>query len=509
MSLNLAECIDMSAAAAPDKTALIFDHFRMTYAELATAAKRVANILREKGVRQGDRVCMLVPNTPHFPMVYYGILYAGAVAVPMNVMLRQREIRFRLHDTGARVLIAHELMAAEAALAFDQSPSCEHLIVVEADLTPAAPQMGESFLALMGQAATEFDMAQTMPDDVAVIIYASAVDGHSRGAQLTHFNLFQNALTIKEYALGYYPSDVCLTVLPLFHGFGQTTMMNAPFLAQSTVTLVSHFEPHKVFEVIQRDHATLLALVPTMLHFMVHYKKCHEFDLSSLRVAIAGGSAMPKELSAKFTQLFNVPVLEGYGLTETSPVVCWNPDAERNRPGSIGLPIWGVRMNIMRDDGTFAGVGEEGEIVVRGHNVMKGYWNRPEINAEVFRGGWFHTGDLGRVDSDGFYYFTGLKKDMINRAGMNVFPREVENLLIEHPAIREAAVLGVPDPIRGEEVLAYIVVEDDMMLTAKEVTDFCREHLAAYKTPRKIEFTGELPRDAQGNVDKRRLRSPR
>lgn len=509
MSLNLAECVDMSAAATADKTALIFDQFQMTYAELAMAAKRVANLLKDMGVRPGDRVGMLLPNTPHFPIVYYGILYVGAVAVPMNVMLRQREIRYRLHDSGARVLFAHELLTAEATLAFDQSPACEHLILVESGTAPCAPQMGESFLALMGQAAPEFEMVETMPDDVAVIIYASAVDGHSRGAQLTHFNLFQNALTIKEYALGYYPSDVCLTVLPLFHGFGQTTMMNAPFLAQSTVTLLSHFEPHKVFEVIQRDRVTLLALVPTMFHFIVNYKKSREFDLSTLRVAITGGSAMPAELAARFTEMFHVPVLEGYGLTETSPVVCWNPSAEKNKPGSIGLPIWGVRMNVMREDGSFAAVGETGEVVVRGHNVMKGYWNRPELNAEVFKGGWFHTGDFGRMDPDGYYYFTGLKKEMINRAGMNVFPREVENLLLEHPAIREAAVTGVPDPIRGEEVLAYVVVVDDMMLTAKEVTDFCREHLAAYKTPRRIEFIDELPRDSEGRIDKARLKPAR
>ena len=506
MSLNLAECIDMSAMAAPDKTALVFDDFQMSYASLSAAAMRVANALKALGIRPGDKVGLLLPNTPQFPMVYYGILYAGAIAVPMNVLLRRREIAFRLQDLGARALFVHEQLISEAAIAFDQSETCEHLIVVEAGVTPASPATGHSFLKLLGQADAHCELSPTNPDDVAVIIYGSAIDGRSRGAQLTHFNLFQNALTIKEYALGYYPSDVCLTVLPLFHGFGQTTMMNAPFLAQSTVTLISHFEPHKVFEVIQRDRATLLALVPTMFLFMVHYKKSHEFDLTSLRVAITGGSAMPPDLASKFTELFNVPVLEGYGLTETSPVVCWNPSAAKNRPGSIGLPIWGVRMAVERADGTRADVGEEGEIVIRGHNVMKGYLNLPDVDAQVFRGGWFHTGDLGYVDAEGYYFFTGLKKEMINRAGMNVFPKEVEKLLLEHPAITDAAVVGLPDPVRGEEVMAYVVLRAGQVLSAKEVTEYCREHLAAYKTPRKVEFVEVIPRLADGRADKARLR---
>lgn len=506
MSLNVAECLEMSADAAPDKTAVIFEDARYTYTELRAAARRVANLLHAKGIRPGDRIAMMIPNTPHFPMIYYGILLAGAVASPMNVMLRQREILHRLRDLRAKAFFVFDLFASEAALAFDQVPECEHFVVAEADMQPSAPSIGESFASLFHQADPDFDMAQTMPDDVAVILYASAVDGRMRGAQLTHFNLFQNALTIKEYALGYYRNDICVTVLPLFHGFGQTTMMNAPILAQSTIILLPTFDPAKVFDVTSRERATILAAVPTMMHFLVHHKRAAEADLSSLRCVITGGAAMPVPLAAAFTKTFGVPVLEGYGLTETSPVVCWNPNPERNRPGSIGLPIWGVRMRIMREDGSFAAPGEEGEIVIRGHNVMKGYLNLPEITQEVFRQGWFHTGDLGRMDEDGYFYVTGLKKDMINRAGMNVYPREVETVLLEHPAIREAAVVGMPDPIRGEEVMACVVLEPDMTLTAREVIDFCREHLAAYKAPRRVEFLKELPRDTAGRPDKKRLR---
>jgi len=506
VSLNLADCLQMAADAAPDKTAIIFEEERYTYAELRAAAHRVAHALHASGIRPGDRVAMMLPNTPHFPIIYYGILLAGAVASPMNVMLRQREILHRLRDMRAKAFFVFDLFAGEAALAFDQAPECDHLIVAEADMQPAAPDIGVSFAALMGQASPDFDMVQTMPDDDAVILYASAHDGRMRGARLTHFNLFQNALAIKEYALGYYRTDVCVTVLPLFHGFGQTTMMNAPILAQASVVLLPAFDPAKMFEVITRERATILAAVPTMMHFLVHHKRAAEADFSSLRCVITGGAAMPVPLAAQFTGLFGVPVLEGYGLTETSPVVCWNPDAERNRPGSIGLPIWGVRMRIMREDGTFAGPGEEGEIVIRGHNVMKGYLNLPEVNQEVFRHGWFHTGDLGRTDEDGYFYFTGLKKDMINRAGMNVYPREVENVLLEHPAIREAAVVGIPDPVRGEEVMACVVLEPDMTVTSREVIEFCRERIAAYKAPRKVEFLDAMPKNVHGKPDKKQLR---
>ncbi|HNR31795.1 MAG TPA: long-chain fatty acid--CoA ligase [Candidatus Hydrogenedentes bacterium] len=506
MSLNLAECLEISAAVTPDKTAILFEDWRYTYAELAAAARRVANVLHQKGIRPGDRVAMMLPNTPHFPMVYYGILLAGAVAAPMNVMLRKREILHRLRDAQAKAFFVFDLFASEGAMAFDQAPDCGHFIVVEADNCPTAHGAGESFTALIEAASPEWDAVQTMPDDVAAILYASAVDGRMRGAQLTHFNLFQNAHTVKEYALGYYRADVCVTVLPLFHGFGQTTMMNAPVLAQSTMILLPAFEPGRVLELVERERATILAVVPTMVHFLVHHKRAAEADLSSLRCVITGGAAMPVPLAAQFTERFGVPVLEGYGLTETSPVACWNPDAERNRPGSIGLPIWGVRMRIMREDGTFAAPGEQGEIVMRGHNVMKGYLNLPEVNAEVFRGGWLHTGDLGYVDEDGYFHITGLKKDMINRAGMNVYPREVEAVILEHPAICEAAVVGYPDAVRGEEVMAYVVLEPDISLTAREVTEFCRERIAAYKAPRRVEFVAELPRDAAGLVDKRRLR---
>ena len=500
MSLNLAECIELSAAEHGDKTALVFGGWRMSYRELDVAARRAANMLRGLGVKPGDRVGLLLPNVPQFAMIYFGILYTGATAVTMNVLLKSREIRFRLRDAEIRTLVAFGPIAEEAIKAAADVPECA-LVVVEPGMKPEKPAAGQSFLQLMAGADDVFDMVQTNPDDVAAIIYSSATDGRPKGAQLTHFNLFQNAVVCKDYALGYYPEDICITVLPLFHGFGQTTMLNAPLLAGSTVVLLPQFEPGALLEAVQQEKATLLAVVPTMLHLLLQYRKAGDFDLSSLRCIISGGMATPRELREAAIERFGKPILEGYGLTETSPVVSWNPGAEKNRPGTLGVPIWGVRMRIRREDGAWADTGEVGEIVVRGHNVMKGYLNCPEADAQVFRDGWFHTGDLGFQDEEGYTHFTGLKKEMINRAGMNVYPREVEAVLREHPEVADAAVFGVPDPVRGEEVVACVVLKAGTSPDPRDVAAFVREQIAAYKAPRRIHVVDAIPRDGRGRPD--------
>jgi len=507
MSMNLAECIGLAAEAAPNRTALVFEETRLSYGELARAAQRVANILHAKGIGRGDTVAMMLPNTPHFPMVYFGILYAGATVVPLNFMLRRREILYQLADADARALIVGQEFAEEAAAAFADAEDCSEFILVEPDLQPGDHAQGESFAKLFAQAAETFDMAQTAPEETAVIMYTSATTGNLRGAELSHFNLFFNALVVKEYVLRYTQEDVFLAALPLFHSFGQTSMMNAAFLARSTVICCPRFESGKVFELVARHRVTLLALVPTMYHYLVYYKEDQEFDLSSLRVAIAGGSALPVELAEAFHARFGKHVLEGYGLTETSPVVSVNPGVEGNKPGSIGKPIWGCRVRVVREDGSTALLKETGELVVRGPNVMKGYHNKPEATELAMAGGWFHTGDLAYLDEDGYIFLVGLKKDMILRAGLNVYPREIEEVLQTHPAIEEAGVVGMPDPVRGEEVKAFYVLKPGADLAEKELNAFCRERLAAYKCPRKFVQLPSLPRDSGGRIDKKSLRA--
>ncbi len=500
MGLNLADSVDVNAELMPDKTALIFDRVRTSFGELAAASKRVANILNSKGIGRGDTVAIMLPNTPHFPIIYFGILYAGATVLPMNPTLKRRGILHQLQDSGAKAIFAWRDVAAEAAKAVADVPHCR-LVSVEPGLDPEIPPAGESFLALMAGASPEYDMVQTDPSDTAVLIYTSSIGDELYGAELTHFNLFSSAMVIREHAVCFAPDDNCLAVLPLFHGFGQTTMMTIPLLCGSAVALMPRFDPQQFFNIIQKERITITCLVPTMMHLLLNFKKDEHFDISSVRLITVGGSAMPTDLALAFMERFKVPVVEGYGLTETSPVISTNT-VQGNRLGSVGRPLWGCRIRIMREDGSFAKPNETGEIVMRGHNLMKGCRNRPDIYAQIMAGGWFHTGDYGYLDEDGYIYITGLKKDIIIRAGMNVYPFETEKILMEHPAVQEAAMVGIPDPVRGHEPKAFIVLKPGMEVSVKELAAYCREQMASYKCPRTYEFLDSLPRDASGKVRK-------
>lgn len=505
MSVNLADSIDINAELMPDKTALIFEGVRMSFAELVAAAKRVANILNSKGIGRGDIVAMMLPNTPHFPIVYFGTLYAGATILPMNPTMKRRGIAYQLRDSGAKALFAWRDVAEEAAKAVADSPECAALISVEPGLKSETPADGESFLALMASAPPEYDMVRTDPSDTAVLIYTSSYGEGLYGAELTHFNLFNSALIVREHAVNFGPEDRCLSVLPLFHGFGQTTMMAIPLLCGSTVVLMPRFEPQHFFATVQKEKITLTCLVPTMLHLLVQYKKEEKFDLSSLEFITVGGSTMTKELGQAFMDRFKVPVVEGYGLTETSPVISTNT-LKRNRLGSVGHPLWGCRVRVIREDGSICPPNEVGEIIARGHNVMKGYRNRPDINAKVMVNGWFRTGDYGYLDEDGYIFITGLKKDIIIRSGMNVYPFETERILMEHPAVQKAALVGMPDLVRGHEPKAFIVLKPGKEVSVKALSAYCREMLAAYKCPRSYEFIDALPRGEDGRVNKDILR---
>lgn len=505
MGLNLAQCLQGTADLLPDKAAVTFEGTRFTYSELVAAAKRVANALRARGIRPGDRVALMLGNTPHFPIAYFGILYAGGAVVALNPGLRVRELVYQLTDADVRGIVVWHECLPDAAEAVKQVASCAVVLVAEAGMRPEVPATGESFLAALLGAETEFAMENRAPEDTAVILYTSAMRGKPLGAQLTHENLLDNATIISRDVLKYYPDDVCMGVLPLFHSFGQTCMMNAAFLSQGSMVLVPRFDAHRVYEAISRDRVSLLAMVPTMFHFLNHYKREEVLDFSSVRVAIAGGAPLTEAIAGEFERRFGKPILEGYGLTETSPVVAFNRDVATNRPGTVGTAIPGTEVRIERPDGSVAGPGETGEIVIRGKNVMKGYLNAPEATAEALCGGWLHTGDLGNIDADGFIRITGLKKDMVIRAGMNVYPKEVEDCLREHPDIAEVAVIGVPDPIRGQEVKAYLVLRPGRALSDRDLGTWWRERFAAYKCPKRFETVAALPKDPSGRVLKEHL----
>jgi len=507
MALNVAECVTLAARRSPRAEALVFDDIRMDYGTLLDGVGRVAACLRRAGLQRGDRVAIILPNTPQFPIIYYGVLYAGGVAVPLNPLQTAREYRHLFEDAQPKLIFVWADLAATVFAALDTASVSAELVVVEPDQGTATPERGRSFLAELARADDFPDMAETMPDELAVIMYTAAYRGKPLGAQLTHFNLFQNAHTVGTRLLNYTPEDRCLCALPLFHSFGQCVMMNAALLAGACLVLMPRFDAANVLETVERERLTVIGLVPTMYQFLLGTKASLAPDMSTLRHALVGGATMPVSVMDAFKARFGLTVLEGYGLTETSPVVSFNMSVAANRPGSVGLPLWGCEVRVVDKEGYTLPPGATGEIVVRGHNVMKGYWRQPEITAETIRDGWLHTGDWGFLDEEGYIYLKGLKKDMLIRAGLNVYPKEIEAVLLEHPLVEDAAVVGIPDVVRGEEARACVVAKSIPEDFEKQLKRHCQENLAGYKCPRYFAVMDALPRKPDGTVDKATLRS--
>ncbi len=504
--LNLAYFLDATAKRHSGRTALMLDQIRLSYGELAALSRRTARILEDFGVGRGDRVAMMIPNTPHFPVIYYGILRRGAVVVPVNVLFQEEEILHYLNDSGAKVLFAFKMFEEQARRAFERAPGCGRLVIVSTPDDLSKPEVGDNFMALLAASDDRCDVVQTMPDDTAVILYTSGTTGAPKGAELTHFNMFFNAYLASREIVRCTPEDVFLAVLPLFHSFGQTCVMNAAILSGAAVTMLPRFETGKALEVIARDRVTVLAMVPTMYFFLLNMQNWADYDLSGVRIAISGGAALPEEVHHQFRERYGITLQEGYGLSETSPVASFTVAEEEVRVGSIGRPVWGVEMGVKLDDGGLAAAGETGEIVIRGHNVMKGYLNNPKATASAIVDGWFHTGDIGRQDTDGFFYILDRKKDLIIRGGMNIYPREIEEVLYQHPAVREASVVGIPDRIRGEEVKVYVSVKDGETLSPEEIRAFLEARIARYKWPKEVEVLEDLPKGPTGKILKRELK---
>jgi long-chain acyl-CoA synthetase len=497
MSANLATVLTNTAEQNGDQTAFKLDDVELSYSMLDEGSSRVAALLKSKGLEAGDRVGLMMPNVPYFPVIYFGILRAGGVVVPMNVLLKAREVAFYLEDPGAKLLFAWGDFA-EAAEAGAEQAGTEVILV----------KPGE-FEKLLAEQEPDSDVAEKSDEDTAVILYTSGTTGKPKGAELTHANLYRNSAGVSEKLGEMGKDDVLLGALPLFHSFGQTCTMNSAVSVGATVTMLPRFDPDKALEIIERDKVTIFQGVPTMYNAMLHSESCESADCSSLRTCMSGGAAMPAELMRAFEEKFGCIILEGYGLSETSPVASFNhPDKER-KPGSIGTPIEGVEMQVWDDDGNEVDQGEVGEIVIRGHNIMKGYWNRDDANKEaITEDGWFRTGDMAKVDEDGYFFIVDRKKDLIIRGGYNVYPREIEEVLYEHPAIQEAAVVGVPHDELGEEVGAAVVLKEGESVEADELKSYVKDQVAAYKYPRVIWFVDELPMGPTGKILKREIEVP-
>jgi long-chain acyl-CoA synthetase len=492
---NFATELSAAAAEAGDRPAVKLDDVVLTYSVLDAAAARAAGMLRAKGIEPGQAVGMQMPNVPYFPIVYFGALRLGAIVVPMNPLLKGREVEYYLSDSGAKVLVAWHGFA-EAANAGSQAAGAECVLAAPGD-----------FDQLLANAEPVDEVVERADDDPAVIIYTSGTTGTPKGATLMHSNISAGAEVARDL-VDAGPDWVSLATLPLFHVFGMNSVMNVAVRARGQLTLLPRFEPGKALELIDRDHVNSFAGVPTMYSALLHHPDREKYDTSSLDLCVSGGSALPVELLRGFDEAFGAKVLEGYGLSETVGMGSFNlPDRER-KPGSIGVPVGGTEMKVVDDDGNDAPQGERGEVVMRGPFVMKGYWNKPEATDEVMQDGWFHTGDIATVDEDGYFFIVDRKKELIIRGGYNVYPREIEEVLYAHPAVREAAVIGVPHDELGEEVAAAIALKDGAEATPEEIRDYVKERVAAYKYPRTVWIEDELPKTATGKILKREIEVP-
>jgi long-chain acyl-CoA synthetase len=496
MSLNLGMILAGNALERGAHPAIRQGQRSLSYAELDRLARSIAAGLHGRGLGPGDHVAIMLPNVPEFTMAYFGALYAGCTVVPLNVLLTAREITYHLQDSEARLLIAHEGFAERAA------PGAEAVGV------PVVWAGGERRpgLAALCETAPLARFVERDEHDTAVILYTSGTTGRAKGAELTHTNLLLNCSLVVARLMKYQADDVALAVLPLFHSFGQTCIQNAVFSVGGTILPMLRFDAAAVLDLMERERVTIFAGVPTMYFDLLNHPGGEARDITSLRVCNSGGAPLPVEVLRGFEQRFRVKILEGYGLSETSPAACFNRHDLPRKAGSIGYPVWGVDMRVVDPSGQPVPDDTPGEICIRGHNIMKGYWKRPEATAEAIRDGWFHSGDIGIRESDGTYRIIDRTKDMIIRGGFNVYPRELEEVLYEHPAIAEAAVVGVPDARFGEEVKAIVVLAPDQKLGADELIAYMRERVAANKYPRLVEFRTSLPRGPTGKILKRELR---
>lgn len=512
--LNLSSFLDDSALRYANNPAFTFAENTLTYAQVNAAANQVAHALIKQGIKQGDKVALSCLNLPYFPIIYFGILKMGAVVVPLSVLLKTDEIIFHLQNSDAKAYFCFQgsadlPMAKMGFDAFNQVDSCQqffHVMSNPADSTEFADV--KTLSVLMQDMPAQFDSCATQADDTAVIIYTSGTTGQPKGAELTHSNLVMNALVCQEF-VRVQTNDTQLIVLPLFHIFAMTVQMNLGIYKGCHNILLPRFDANDVFELFIKHKVTVFCGVPTMYWGLVNSKENDEklAEVSkNLRLAVSGGASLPLAVLNDFKQKFKVDLIEGYGMSEGSPVVTFNQLEIGTKPGSIGTPIWGVQVKLVDTEGHEVATGEKGELLYKGHNVMKGYYNRPQANEKTLKDGWLHSGDIAIKDEDGFYSIVDRTKDMIIRSGLNVYPRQVEEVMIQHEAVSLVAVIGVPDAEKGEEIKAFVVLSEGKSISQDELKAWTKERIASYKYPRVIEFIDALPMSATGKILKKELR---
>jgi long-chain acyl-CoA synthetase len=511
--MNLVQRVRETSLENPTKPAYHFMGKDTSYAEFDQSIAKFASALRKLGIEKGDHVAFLLGNTPHFLITLYATMRLGATAIPINPIYTSDEISYILHNSQPKAVIALDMLLPLVEQASGSFPFVSNYIICEttpettaklAALPDELRSKVKSFTQLSMSSTPDVLPVDVAQNDTAVILYTSGTTGRPKGAMLTHENLFSNARDTADY-LGISAEDRVIAALPVFHVFALTVVVNAPLLKGATLLLVPRFTPKDVFDMAKEKQATVFAGVPTMYNFLYQTPDSDGSDFSSIRLAISGGSSLPVALLHNFENKFNVRISEGYGLSEASPVTCFNPLDRDRKPGSIGTSILNVENRVVNELGDDVPVGEVGELIVRGPNVMKGYFNMPEETEATIRGGWLYTGDLARMDEEGYFFIVDRKKDLVIVGGYNVYPREVEEVLFAHPSVVEAAVIGMPDMDFGEAVHAYVVVKDESV-TSEDLRAFCAEHLAKYKIPRQFEFLEELPKNTTGKILRRSLK---
>jgi long-chain acyl-CoA synthetase len=513
--MNISSKLHENALQYGEKPAYFFLDTPSSYREFNAAVSKFAHALTKMGVQKGDHVALLLGNSPHFVIGLYGAIRAGATVIPVNPIYTPDEIGYILNDADVKTVVALDLLIPLFEKMNSILPKIEHIVYCETpkeqdqdslDITQLSiyPKM-KSFTSLVSTGDHLFEGPAIDKEDVAVILYTSGTTGKPKGAMLTHENIYSNAKDTADY-LKINETDRVIATLPMFHVFCLTVALNAPLMNGGTVIIVPKFSPGDIFSITKNLEATVFAGVPTMYNFLVQYPAGTAEDLKNLRLCISGGASMPVALLKSFEKKFQVAVSEGYGLSEASPVTCFNPLDRPRKPGSIGISIKNVDNKIVNALGEEVAVGEVGELIVRGPNVMKGYYKLPEETSHTLRGGWLYTGDLARVDEEGYFYIVDRKKDMIIVGGYNVYPREVEEVLYSHPSVVEVAVVGLPDLNFGEVVKAFVVTKPEDDSTEELLVSYCSEHLAKYKIPSSIEFLEELPKNTTGKILRRALK---
>ena len=495
--MNIAQSVERAAKFFPDRAAVVFEGATLTYGELNSRANRLANALKANGVQRGDRVALYLPNIPEFPLAYIAVQKVGAVAVSVNSMFKSGELEYILNDSGSVALFTTSDLVPNVPRA--ECPALKHIVVSGGD--------AQGHVALddwLAKGGSEGHAADMNPAEPAAILYTSGTTGFPKGATLTHGNVVSNTYATVHHS-GFKPDDRMILFLPATHVFGQDFIMNSTFLACASLHLFRRFVADEVLSAIQRDHISMFFGVPTIYINLLNMD-LSKYDLSSIRYDFSAAATMPREISKAWTERFGRPIFEGYGLSESSPFACYNHDF-RHKFGSVGTAIENFELKIFDENDREAPLGQWGEIVIRGPGVMKGYWNKPEDTAWTLRTGWLHSGDIGTMDDEGYIFIVDRVKDMINAAGFKIWPAEVEQILYKHPAVKEVAVYGVKDPVKGEAVKAAIVLKQGATCTSEEIIEFCRSRLAVYKAPASVDFLSDLPRNATGKILKRVLRA--